>query len=91
MSEGSEKYKLKKPLKLGDDTISELEVRTDVVAGDMVGVKLDNLQGEDMIKMISNLTAQPVRVVSKLGLKDFMELSKIVGNAMSASQETGTN
>ncbi len=86
------KYKLKKPIKLGEagELISELVFREEMTAGDMRGIPVrDPMNFEDVCKIAGRLTGQPDAVINRLSIADTGEVVRIVGGFLNAGQETG--
>lgn len=88
------KIPLQKPIDLGDGkpAIESLNLREEICAGDIRGVKMALLADGDiepLLKIAARLSGQPDAVISKLGLKDTELVCEIVRGFMEAGQETG--
>lgn len=90
------KLTLKKPIVVGEKnpiTITELNFREDMCAGDLRGLRASSLSDpkmEDLLLIAGRLCAQPDPVMQKLGLEDFGEVVSLVQGFINAGQETGT-
>lgn len=82
--------KLKEPVTIGSITVTELNFRERVVAGDLRGVPMrDPMYFEDLLKIAGRLCAQPDPVMNALGVEDAMEVVATVGGFIGGSQKTG--
>ena len=85
------KYTLKKPIQFGSQTITELTIREEVVAGDLRGIPLrDPMYADDVLKLIGRLSAQPDVVIQAMSIADFMEVGELVQGFTALGPETGT-
>jgi hypothetical protein len=87
------KYKLKRPVTVGSETLAELNLREEVCAGDLRGVKLASLgdpTADDLLKLIARLSGRHDVEIAKLHPVDFLELSAAVVGFFGAGLETGT-
>ncbi len=83
---------LKKPIVLGGDmpTVTVLNFREEVVAGDMRGITIrDSMTFDEVVKIASRLTGQPDAVMAKLSVADLGEVVRIVGGFLNGGPETG--
>lgn len=91
MGAGHVKVKLKKPIAFGDQTITELIIRDEVVAGDMRGIPMrDPMWFDDVLKLLGRLAAQPDPVINKLSFEDLAEVAPLVAGFIGGSPPTGT-
>lgn len=85
------KLVLKEPIVMGDMTITELNVRERVVAGDLRGIPMRNpMLTDDLLKIAGRLCAQPDNVMNALGLEDFEQLAEVVMGFSNGGQRTPT-
>lgn len=80
------KYALKKPIAHGDDMITELRFRDEVVAGDLRGIRFgkEGLVTEDLLRIAGRLCGQTDPVMSKLSMPDFCAVSEMIGGFLGA-------
>ncbi len=79
-----EKYKLKKSLQFGDETITELSFR-DPVAGDIYHFS-DKVTMKDLLELASNLSGYPPSILKNLKLSDAMKIAEMMGKFMGDGQ-----
>lgn len=84
------KIALQKPIAHGSESISELNLREEIVAGDMRGIPMrDPPHWDDLLKIAGRLAAQPDAIMAKLSFADMQEVVLRVAGFMAAGQETG--
>lgn len=88
------KVVLRKPVTLGETTatVTELNLREEVVAGDLRGVKFSSLGDptpDDLLKIASRMCGQPEAVLNKLGLEDMAEVIEGVAGFIERGLGTG--
>jgi hypothetical protein len=82
--------KLSSPVAHGSVTVTELNFREKVVAGDLRGVPMrDPMHFDDILKIAGRLCAQPDPVMNALSIEDAMGVVETVGGFIGASQKTG--
>jgi hypothetical protein len=88
------KFVLKKPIQLGEGpVVTELNLREEIVAGDLRGIKIASLadmQTEDLLKITGRLCGQVDALMTKLDIGDFFKLVEIVGGFLARGLGTGT-
>lgn len=86
------RYVLKKPIQVGDaPPVTELNLREEVVAGDLRGVPMrDPMLFDDLLKIAGRLCAQPDNVMARLSFQDLMEVAPLVAGFIGGSPPTGT-
>jgi hypothetical protein len=82
------KIVLRKPIKFGEETIMELELR-DPKAKDFRKFPMQPTMG-DILDLAGHLAGQPKQVIDELGVKDMTEVLEIVGAFFPSGPETGT-
>jgi hypothetical protein len=88
-----ETYKLRKPVAVGSETVTELNFRTEVVSGDLRGLKVSALGDpltDDILKIAGRLCGQPDTVMFRLWFPDQIKVTEMVSNFLSNGLETGT-
>lgn len=84
------KLTLKTPIQFGTETITELEIREDIRAKDLRGVKLSELDVTDnLLKLAGRLCGRPDPVMDSLSFPDLMALLGVVGDFLGAGPKTG--
>ena len=84
------KYQLNTPIQFGEQTITELNFRDQLVAGDFRGIPIrDPMLFDDILKLAGRLSAQPDPVINKLSFGDLTEVSAVVLRFMEAGPVTG--
>lgn len=84
------KITLKRPVIHGSETIAELTLREEVVAGDMRGLPMrDPPHWDDLLKIAGRLAAQPDSVMARLSFADTSKVIEVVAGFMGAGLETG--
>lgn len=73
------KIQLEKPVKHGDTEITELVINREMVAGDLRGIKVENMMFDDMFLVSSRLTGVPVSVILQMRMQDTRKLTDAVG------------
>lgn len=73
------KIQLEKPVKHGDIEITELVINREMVAGDLRGIKVENMMFDDMFLVASRLTGVPVSVILQMRMQDTRKLTDAVG------------
>jgi hypothetical protein len=85
------KYTLKQPIPFGSETITELNIREKIVAGDLRGIPMrDPMYTEDLLKIIGRLSAQPDPVINAMSIEDLMEVGAAIEGFTGRSRPTGT-
>lgn len=89
------KLVLKKAIQLGEQgaTVTELNFREEICAGDLRGVKFSALQDpspEDYLKIASKLCGQHTELLNNLGMADMTEVCKTIDGFIKAGQMIGT-
>lgn len=82
------KYKLKEPVKWGEDLIKELEFKKPTI-GDIKFMKLKDPTLDDILKLGSKLSGQSQQLIDSLSIEDGLEVAEILGNYLNPSPETG--
>ena len=82
------KIVLRKPIKFGEETITELELR-DPKAKDFRKFPMQPAIG-DVLDLAGHLAGQPKQVIDELGVQDMAEVFEIVGAFFPSGLETGT-
>lgn len=86
-----EKYTLKTPIEFGSQAITELNIRTRIVAGDMRGIPMrDPMFFDDMLKIIGRLTGQPDPVIHNMSIEDLEGVSEILAPFIGTGLPTGS-
>jgi len=89
MSENKTKIvKLDSPIQFGSESIAEITLRKPV-AGDLKGFPLKDQEVDDVLNLISKLSAQPASVIEKLDVEDFMKVADALGELSPVSLLTG--
>lgn len=71
--------RLRYPISFDGTTINELTFRERVCAGDMRGLKIDELaQVDSILRLASRLTGQPDPVLNKLDAVDVIRITEVV-------------
>lgn len=84
------KLTLKAPVAHGEVTITELNFREEIVAGDLRGVAMrDPMQYDELLKIAGRLCAQPDAVMNKLSLADTLGVVEAVGSFFDGGLKTG--
>lgn len=83
-------YKLKTPIEMGSETITEIEI------GDIKGKHMRNLPGDPklynmgvIMELASKVTKQPGAVLDEMDCEDLLEVCGIVGERLGAGQKIG--
>lgn len=85
------KLTLKEPVVVGDTTVTELNVRDRVVAGDLRGIPMRNpMLTDDLLKLAGRLCGQPDHVMNALSLEDFERLAGVVVGFSNGGQKAQT-
>jgi len=93
------KYVLKDPIELENTTITELNLRERICAGDLRDLVVEDLGNtkretfvRDAIRIAHRISGQPEAVISKLEFFDLMEVYAHFGNffARTSGQKTGS-
>lgn len=72
------KITLSKPVKHGDEELTELVIKREMVAGDLRGISVTNMKFDDVYLVASRLTNVPVSVINQLSMPDAVELQGVV-------------
>lgn len=82
------KLNLRHPVKLGDETITSLELRRPT-AGDLR--VMDERKGDisKQIALTARLTALPEKTIEQLDAADFVELGEVLAGLLGKSPATG--
>lgn len=86
------KLTLKKPITVGETTVTELTFREEVVAGDLRDISLTRipeLQTGDVLKLAGRLTGQTDLVMAKLSFADLIEVTGVVSGFLFGGPQTG--
>lgn len=83
----TETLKLKKPVKLGSEEITELVFR-EPVAKDLRSLPLNPMMG-DMLDLVARLSGVLPAAIDNLSIEDATAAIGVVGNFMAASPATG--
>lgn len=80
-------YKFKKPFKYGNETIETVELKEEFDMGDMIRITNANGKGDQSAAMIAAATCWPLPKVSKIPVKDAVDLLEIVSSFFELGQE----
>lgn len=83
--------RLKKPVQVGEELISDLVFRTEATVGDMMDMPADasNHTIGDYLAMAAKLCGKPLAVLKKLSTADMEAVLIAVGEAVAPGQSTG--
>lgn len=87
------KYTLVEPIEIAGKRYTEFDFRERVRAGDLRGIKLQDLEDRDMgavLKFAGRLCGQVDAVMDELGMADLAGVSAMALGFMSAGLTTGT-
>ena len=70
--------KLDKPLKHGDEEITELKITREPVAGDLRDMNLSGITFGDVMQVLSRISDCPLPILNKLGMKDLSKATPIM-------------
>jgi len=73
------KITLEKPVKHGESEISELVINREMVAGDLRGIRVENMTFDDMYLVASRLTGVPLSVILQMRMGDTLKLTDAIG------------
>jgi hypothetical protein len=79
------------PVQHGQETVSSLVIPRRMVGGDLRGIRIAELNHEDMAVIGSRLTGYPPSVLSSLDIDDYLELEVVITGFLGSSRRTGTN
>lgn len=81
-------YKLKKQFKFGQETVSEVDIKEDYEAGDLVRVQNANKKGdgEAFLEILSIGTGFPAPKAAKIPAADAVAISKMVTNFLNLGE-----
>ena len=82
-------FKLKHPIKFGSETIDTLEINRRLKAKDLKEMPTSNQRMGDMMKIVSKLFAQPMKVIEELDAEDLLEITEVVNDFLPSSLATG--
>jgi hypothetical protein len=82
---------LKKPLTHGNETITDLVIGREMVAGDLRGIEIRRLIHDDVMEIGSRLTGVPTPVLRNMSLHDYGKLSEAITVFFGDGPETGNN
>lgn len=84
-------HKLKAPVRHGQEDIAELTFTRAPVAGDLMGVRMTEMDKTDnIIQVIARLSNVPPVVIKQLGLEDFVACAEVVTGFLPNGRETGS-
>jgi len=73
--------RLQEPIPFGkDETINEIVFQRRLKAKDLMGIKVQDMTFDDMLKIISRMTVQSMAIIKELDGVDFMEASEVVNS-----------
>lgn len=81
-------YKLKKPYKFGEQTVTEYKIKKPK-AKDIRNITFVEGQTGPLLTLLANLSGESDSSVDELEMEDVVELVKIVGNFMAPSPTGG--
>lgn len=73
------KIALEKPVKHGESEISELVINREMVAGDLRGIRVENMTFDDMYLVASRLTGVPLNVIMQMRMVDTRKMTDAIG------------
>lgn len=82
--------KLQKPVRHGEDEVTELKITRPMVAGDLRGIKVTVLTFDDLLQVGSRLTGYPPPVLAQLSVPDFTRLNGVLMAFFDDGHETGS-
>lgn len=82
--------KLTRPVKHGEDDVTELKITRPMVAGDLRGIKVTEMTFDDLLLVGSRLTGYPPSVLAQLSVPDFTRLNGVVMAFFDGGPETGS-
>lgn len=80
-------YKFKNPFKYGNETIETVELKEEFDMGDMIRIANSNGKGDQSAAMVAAATGWPLPKVSKIPVKDAVDLLEIVSSFFELGQE----
>ena len=82
------KITLKKPIPSGSETLTELTLREEIVAGDMRDIELGRMVFGDIVKLASRLSGQPESVLDKMSSQDLVQVTNAVTDFLGVGRGT---
>ncbi|NCB23738.1 MAG: phage tail assembly protein [Deltaproteobacteria bacterium] len=73
------KIQLEYPVKEGESEVNELVIQREMVAGDLRGIKVENMLFDDMFLVASRLTGVPLNVIMQMRMVDTRKLTDAIG------------
>lgn len=80
---------LKYPVGRGSELISELVIERRLKAKDFKGIQANNITFDDMLRLLSRLTAQPLSVIEELDSIDLYEAIEVLSSFLPSGLKTG--
>lgn len=82
---------LKYPINRGSEQITELVIERRLKAKDFKGVQASNISFDDMLRLLSRLTAQPMSNIEELDSTDMYAAMEVLSSFLPSGLKTGDN
>lgn len=80
---------LKEPVQWGEETRTTIVVTRRLKAKDFKGIKASDIRFDDMMKLISRVTGEPIAFIEELDAADLFEASQVVQSFLPSGLTTG--
>lgn len=77
------------PIKWGSETRSTIVVSRRLKAKDFKGIKASDIRFDDMMKLISRVTSEPIAFIEELDATDLFNASQVVQSFLPSGLTTG--
>jgi len=82
---------LEVPVKWGEETRTTIVVNRRMKAKDFKGIKASDIRFDDMMKLISKVTGEPVAFIEELDASDLFSASQVIQSFLPSGLTTGEN
>ena len=83
--------KLNYPVEWGKETRTIISIQRRLKAKYLKGIKANDIRMDDMIKLASRVTGEPISFIEELDAGDLMQLTEVVQSFFPSSLTTGDN
>lgn len=80
---------LQEPIEWGKETRTTVVVNRRLKAKDFKGIVASNIRFDDMMRLISKVSGEPIAFIEELDAADLFELSKVVQSFLPSGLTTG--
>jgi hypothetical protein len=82
---------LKTPIVWGEETRTTIVINRRLKAKDFKGIRASDIRFDDMMKLVSRVTAEPIKFIEEMDAADLFEATQVVQSFLPSGLTTGEN